>query len=360
VIGQPAALAAPSHLEMILTVTTDTTPEPQVNPTPAAAAAGPRGRTKKSQGTAWQKIADRIDEFVTKRPDDHLATFLADLRELDIGRKDPNHFYRTRELVQPLGTAILSAIDRTYDDNFHYPDVIAGRYSTSAISPIRYLMGCVKPDTTAIVELGSGWSVNLFQMYVGLGRTRSRTIAYHGAEYTDEGQEAARRLATHDGAIDYHAHSFDYRKPDISFLKEAKGHVLVFTRHSIEQVDLIDPKLYDMLHKLDARVTLVHIEPTGWQRDPILITRRKKKDDSFFEDLGKLNAQDVFSARRQLENAAWWSWRLDYNINLTSIISQAYRNKKIRVVRREHDFAAIGNIFNPSSLYHIEFIKPAA
>ena len=115
-----------------------------------------------------------------------------------------------------------------------------------------------------------------------------------------------------------------------------------------------------MLHKLDAKVTLVHIEPTGWQRDPILITRRKQKDGSFFEDLGKLNAEDVFSARRQLENAAWWSWRLDYNINLTSIISQAYRNKKIRVVRREYDFAAIGNIFNPSSLYHLEFIKPGA
>lgn len=337
---------------------TETTTVAPASP-PAPAAAPPKGRTKKSQGVAWQKIADRIDNFVTQRPEDHIATFLADLRELDIGRKDPNHFYRTRELVQPLGKAILGAIDRTYDDPFYYPDVTAGRYSTSTISPIRYLMGCVRPDTTAIVELGSGWSVNLFQLYVGLGRTRSRKIAYHGAEYTDEGQAAARRLADHDGAIDYHAHGFDYRKPDISFLDDATGHVLVFTRHSIEQVDLIDPKLYDMLQKLKAQVTLVHIEPTGWQRDPILVTRRKKKDDSFFEDLGKLVAEDVASARRQLENAAWWSWRLDYNINLTSIISMYYRNKKLRVVRREHDFAAIGNVLNPSSLYHLEFIKPA-
>lgn len=326
----------------------------------AAPPSQPKGRTKKSQGTAWQKIADKISELTTQRPDDHLATLLAELRELDISRKDPNAFYRTRELVQPLGKAILGAIDRTYEDNFHYPDVIAGRYGTSTISPIRYLLGCVRKDTTAIVELGSGWSVNLFQLYVGLGRTRSRTIAYHGAEYTEEGQQAARLLADHDGAIDYHAHSFDYRNPDLSFLNNVKGHVLVFTRHSIEQVDLIDPKLYDLLHGLGAKVTLVHIEPTGWQRDPILVTRRKKKDDSFFEDLGKLIAEDVTSGRRQMENAAWWSWRLAYNINLTSIISQAYRNKKIKVVRREYDFAAVGNVFNPSSLYHLEFIKPEA
>lgn len=320
------------------------------------------GRSKKSQGAAWGKVGDKIDQISNARPDDHISTILAEMRELDIGRPDPNHFYRKRELVQPLGAAVLSRAGKTYEDSFIYPNVTNGFYSTSPISTIRYLMGCVQADTSAIVELGSGWSVNLFQMYVGLGQTRSRSIAYHGAEYTDEGQAAALRLAAHDGAINYHAHSFDYRNPDISFLKDVKGHILVFTRHSIEQVDMIDPALYDMLGALDARVTLVHIEPTGWQRDKTLIYRRKAKDNRFFEDIGRMLVSEVTSKRRQLENAAWWSWRLDYNVNLSSIIGQAFKKGQIRIVRREYDYAATGNILNPSSLYHLEFVKdvPAA
>ncbi len=316
-----------------------------------------RARSKQSQGNAWGKIGDKIDQLSKARPDDHISTILAEMRELDIRRPDPNSFYRKRELVQPLGKAVLSRANKDYNDFFVYPDVTNGQYTTTAISPIRYLMGCVRDDTKAIVELGSGWSVNLFQIYVGLGETRSRSIAYHGAEYTDEGQAAARRLAAHDGKINYNAHSFDYRNPDISFLKDIKGHILVFTRHSVEQVDMINPALYDMLASLEAEVTLVHIEPTGWQRDKILIYRRKSKDDRFFEDIGRLMLSEINSRRRQMENAAWWSWRLEYNINLSSIIGQANKKGQIRIVRREYDFAAAANILNPSSLYHLEFVK---
>lgn len=316
-------------------------------------------RSKKSQGAAWGKVGDKIDRISKARPDDHISTILAEMRELDIGRTDPNHFYRKREIVQPLGNAVLSRARKSYDDAFTYPNVTNGYYTTSPVSTIRYLMGCVRADTTAIVELGSGWSVNLFQIYVGLGQTRSRSIAYHGAEYTDEGQAAAVRLAAHDGKIDYNAHSFDYRNPDISFLKDVEGHILVFTRHSIEQVDMIDPALYDMLAALKAEVTLVHIEPTGWQRDKTLIYRRKAKDNRFFEDIGSMLVSEITSKRRQLENAAWWSWRLDYNVNLTSIIGQASKKGQVRIVRREYDFAATGNILNPSSLYHMEFVKNA-
>ena len=315
----------------------------------------PTGRTKESQGSSWRKIADKIAWLRENRPDDQIASYLAELRELDIGRPDPNSFYRTRELVQPLGAAILGRIGRSYEDVFHYPEVRGGRYATSTISPIRYLMSCVRPETSAIVELGSGWSVNLFQLYVGLGRTRSHGVTYHGAEYTDEGQEAARRLAAHDGVIRYEAHSFDYRKPDLSFLSQARGHVVVFTRHSIEQVDLIDRGLYDLLAALDANVTLVHIEPVGWQRDRLLIQRRKNKDDDFFQELGRLVVCDVESPRRQMENAAWWSWRLNYNINLTSMINHAEKGGQARVVRREYDFCGVGNVLNPSSLFHLEF-----
>ena len=45
-----------------MTETIDPTPQVSPTPTPAPAVA-PKGRTKKSQGVAWRKISDKIDEF---------------------------------------------------------------------------------------------------------------------------------------------------------------------------------------------------------------------------------------------------------------------------------------------------------
>ncbi|MDQ6437586.1 hypothetical protein RB623_26335 [Mesorhizobium sp. LHD-90] len=313
-----------------------------------------KGRTKKSQEISWGKIRQLIERYVRERPQDHIATFLADLREIDISRKDPSAFYRTRDLVRPMGQKIMAAVGQDLEDPFYYPDVRAERYTTSTISPIRYLMGCIRKDTTAIVEFGSGWSTNLFQIYVGHGTTRSASIGYHGAEYTIEGQECAKRLAQHDGKINYFAHSFDYRKPNIAFLRKYTGHILVFTRHSIEQVQTINPSLYEDLCSLRAQVTIVHIEPVGWQRSQELMRRRADDDAAFFGGIGETIDGDIVSVERQLANAAWWSWRLSYNTNLLSIIEDYCGRKKGRLVKREYDFSGVGNIMNPSSLFHVE------
>jgi len=60
-----------------------------------------------------------------------------------------------------------------------------------------------------------------------------------------------------------------------TFLGDASGHSLVFTRHSVERVDAIDPALYDMLHALQAEVTRVHLEPIGGQREAELVAMRR-------------------------------------------------------------------------------------
>ncbi|HSH94368.1 MAG TPA: hypothetical protein VK968_09505, partial [Roseimicrobium sp.] len=279
-----------------------------------------------------------------------------------------SHFYRKRDLVQAFGENILSAVPYSLEGGFYYPNVVAGEYTATAISPIRYLMNQVRPDTTAIVEFGSGWSANLFQLYVGVGTTRSKKIDYHGAEYTDEGQQTATAMAAYDKKIKYHAHSFDYRNPDISFLNRHDGHILAFTRHSIEQVDEISPLLYDHLGALKAEVTLIHLEPVGWQTFPSLAARRAANDREFFEAIGaRVAAGEVepqvtttdpkYKRIVQAENAAWWSWRLKYNTNLFSIISKNRRANKIKMIAQEVDFAAIGNVLNPTTLFHLEFIK---
>ena len=257
-------------------------------------------------------------------------------------------------MVRPMGEKILAVVGQDLEDSFYYPDVRAERYSTSTLSPIRYLMSCIRKDTKAIVELGSGWSCNLFQIYVGHGATRSKDIDYHGGEYTTEGQESAKLLAKHDGKIRYFAHSFDYRKPAIDFLGQYSGHILVFTKHSIEQVEFIDESLYADLCGLDAQVTLVHVEPVGWQRSAELMARRAANDVAYFTRIGETIQSDIDFPERQMANAAWWSWRLAYNANLKSIIDEYCENGKARMVRREYDFSAVGNVLNPATLFHLE------
>ena len=313
-----------------------------------------KGHTKESQGASWQKVHDKIEKFVVERPDDHIASLLARFRELDIGRKDPKHFYRTRNLIRPFGEKLAADSGHDLDDTLYYPDVRNGGYTTSTVSVIRYLMGFVRTETRAIVEFGSGWSSNLFQFYVGLGTTRSRRIDYHGAEYTEQGQECGRKIAKHDGKINYTAHAFDYRKPDASFLRNYAGHILVFTKHSIEQVDVIAPDLYEQLCQLKADVTLVHFEPVGWQRSPSLMARRAADDVDFFNKIGATLTADTKSVDRQMANAAWWSWRLGYNTNLLSIVDDYTSRQKFRLLKREYDFSGLSNVLNPATLLHLE------
>lgn len=314
----------------------------------------PEGRTKVSQEKGWQKVRKKIEALVRDRPDDHLSSLMAELREIEIGRANPVDFYAKRKVIRPLAENLFESEKRQFNEGFYYPDMKVGKYVVGSISPIRYLMKCVRPDTQAIVELGSGWSANLFQLYIGLGHARTRKIRFHGAEYTKEGQAAANLLAQHDGQMLYRSHNCDYRAPNIGYLRPYKKHILVYTRHSIEQVDYINPELYDMLRALEAKVTLVHIEPVGWQRRADLMQRRLANDTDFFNAIGTSIAEDPAAIYSPVENAAWWSWRLNYNINLLGVADDYCARGLARQIRREYEFAVPANVFNPSTLVHLE------
>ncbi|MGR3467046.1 MAG: hypothetical protein ACU0CI_04145 [Shimia sp.] len=319
-----------------------------------------RGRSKASQERGWSNINKRVEDFIRNRPEDGLATLLAHTRELNITRSEPNTFYQTRELVSGFADNLFSRQKMTAKSPLFYPMVAEGEYTFGTISVPAYIMKFVRPSTTAIVELGSGWGANLFQLYVGLGYTACRGIDFHGAEFTDMGQKAANRIASYDGRINFHSHSFNYRKPDISFLEGYSGHILIFTRHSIEQVDKIAHQLYQMIYDLNVNVTLMHFEPVGWQRKQYLREARESNDVDFFTKIGENIDERTTSVEHQVENAAWWSWRLSYNKNLLSIINRYTNSEQVKVVRRAYDFDGIGNVFNPTTLMHLEFTKRRA
>lgn len=314
-----------------------------------------KARSKASQEKGWNKIHAAARKIVAERPRDHLSSILAELRELNISRKDPGNFYRVKEMATPIGNGIMGTAGRDVADKFHYPDVREGGYTTGSISPIRYLSRQIRPETSGVMELGSGWSSNLFQLYIAHGATRSSNIIYYGGEYTKEGQVCAKFLAAREQQMKYRSFYFDYRNPDISFLVRQKGHVLLFTSHSVEQVDLINSEMFQQLKDIPNPVTVVHFEPIGWQRHAHLMEKREAGDKAYFEAIGeKVLAGELGDVS---ENSAWWSWRLEYNKNLIPLVDGLEAEGTIRIIRKAWDFGGAANILNPSSLIHYEFVR---
>ncbi len=314
-----------------------------------------QSRTKASQEKGWNKIHAAARKIVAERPRDHLSSILAELRELNISRKDPGNFYRKKEIAKALGNSIMGQRQSDVEDKFHYPDTREGGYTTGSISPIRYLSRQIRSDTSGVMELGSGWSSNVFQLYIAHGATRSDKIIYYGGEYTKEGQLCAKFLAGREQQMKYRSFYFDYRNPDISFLVRQKGHVLLYTSHSVEQVDLISSDMFQQLKEIPNPVTVVHFEPIGWQRRADLMAKREADDKEFYEAIGaKVVAGDEGDVA---ENSAWWSWRNKYNKNLLPLVDQLEAEGSIRVIRKEWDFGGAANVLNPSSLIHYEFVR---
>lgn len=314
-----------------------------------------RARSKASQERGWATVFDKARKLVKQRPDDHLSSILANLRELNISRADPGRYYRVKDFVRPMGAAIMEKSNLSIDDPFLHPDVRNSEYTVTSISTIRYLSKLIRADTSGVMEIGSGWGSNVFQLYLAHGATRSKKIIYYGGEYTREGQACSKFLGKVDPLMNFRAFYFDYRNPDVSFLVRQKGHILLFTSHSIEQVDLISSDLFRQLQEIPNPVTVVHFEPVGWQRVPELMARREANDSDFFEAIGQRALEGDISSVN--ENSAWWSWRLEYNRNLLPILTRLEDEGVIKMINRAYDFTAAANVLNPSTLLHYEFVR---
>jgi len=123
------------------------------------------------------------------------------------------------------------------------------------------LLDACSPRTGLVVELGAGWAWHLLSLWSGGG---PGTATYVAAEYTAAGRRAAARLAALDARLRFRAVEFDYREPDLRTLGRVQEAV-VFTQHSVEQVDGLPDSLFTTIRGLADRVTCVHFEPVGWQ-----------------------------------------------------------------------------------------------
>jgi hypothetical protein len=113
----------------------------------------------------------------------------------------------------------------------------------------------------AIVELGCGFAHNLIGLYHHGGPPG---IPYLGGEMTESGRELAGMLAKLEPDIDLTVFPFDHLSPDLSALPKVER-LFVFTSHTIEQVETIDLRLIEVIANAAPSVTVVHLEPFGFQ-----------------------------------------------------------------------------------------------
>lgn len=117
----------------------------------------------------------------------------------------------------------------------------------------------------AIIETGSGWGYNLFNIWMRGGRR----VPCHAYEYTEAGRETCRRVleAARDGP-DVSIHAFDYHAADLSAVNGRYKRPLIYTSHSIEQITLLPQTCIDAFLSVGEEVNVLHFEPVSWQFAP--------------------------------------------------------------------------------------------
>ncbi len=133
-----------------------------------------------------------------------------------------------------------------------------GKYGWMAES----ILEVCEADTDLVLEMGSGWGVNLCNVWLRGGPRKARYVA---AEYTEAGRNCTQRLGTLDKDFDVHTAPFDYYNPEFPAPPNGCRHAVVFSSQSIEQIGQLGDALIDAVCGLAQRVTVVHIEPVGFQ-----------------------------------------------------------------------------------------------
>lgn len=137
-------------------------------------------------------------------------------------------------------------------------------------------------DVDTIVELGSGYGLQLFRLFYAGAPADAR---YVGAEISPSGRAVADRLAALQPGLRFESRAFDLMHPDWSFL-EGSRKALIFSAWAL----MYPPRLpADFLHGLarwPGAATLVFCEPVGFQWGLSHRLSAQQKDAS---EQGRLN-----------------------------------------------------------------------
>lgn len=111
-----------------------------------------------------------------------------------------------------------------------------------------------------IVELGSGWGYNLFNVWLRGGPS----VPYLALEFVPSGRQACDLVAASViSAPSIVSGPFDARRPRLP--ETGAKHALVFSSAALDKVRLVSDDLIGAITRMAERVTVIHFEQIPWQ-----------------------------------------------------------------------------------------------
>ena len=194
--------------------------------------------------------------------------------------------------------------------------IFSGRPTLQAV------MDAYDDSVDCIVELGCGYGRNLIELQHHI---KNPKVSFIGAEYTHSGRQAVEFFNTHflkDRPIEV---TFtDHALASFPFIPRDKK-VLVFSCHSLEQVQGLPGDFFIKLANSADNISGVHIEPFGFQAVP--------RED--WQDIHRLHAAFALEKR--------------YNLNMFSCFYQAVEAQHV-VPKKLAIHASFAQPENPSSI----------
>ncbi len=177
------------------------------------------------------------------------------------------------------------------------------------------LMAATTDETDIIAELGSGWGLYLFQLWL---RGAPKDARYFGFEYTKNGRTATNRLGELDPKLRIKGVPYDFYQPDYSAAGSKGCHALVYTCTAIEQIPQLPVEAIAKTLELADKVTGIHLEPVGWQ---------------FRHHLQRKSLAGSSSA---------YAEKNDYNRNLWQVLEQLQTQGLIKIEESKPDLLGSG------------------
>lgn len=116
-------------------------------------------------------------------------------------------------------------------------------------------------DVDTVVELGSGYGLQLFRMFLAGASANAR---YVGAELSPSGRGLSEKLARLEPRLRFESHEFDMNAPDWSCLNGSRK-ALIFSSWSLMYPHFLPDDFFQGLARWPGSATLVFWEPLGFQ-----------------------------------------------------------------------------------------------
>lgn len=165
-----------------------------------------------------------------------------------------------RRLEEGKGWGVEPAPYLAYNTTIDLPPRAAQRLHRGLV--VDTVLGMCSDRTASIVELGSGWGEHLCNIWCEGGPTHA---TYYACEIAEFGRRCAETLASLDQGLHLESPHFDYLHPEFPTIPRPQDDVVVYTVHSVEQVEELPAEFVSTLCALGDNVRAMHIEPIGWQ-----------------------------------------------------------------------------------------------